>query len=998
MGDDFEQALPVIGAVAVIAVDLALTGGLSGVGFAAAAGIIAGNIAIGVSLGFIAQTFLVDKPNSPDFSPTGIGGSAGPRGTSSGGKSFASTGDGSFRRTDTSPQSPVPIVIGQYMVSGTLLDSFPLGENNNRLFSVVGIAKASIINVKTLVDNIDITTLPNFIDINAGGMPDDNKPWLQFVGNGGESGDIILANSGKKNLNIKVNTGQAGVTPDINFFKVVSGNKEARIFLSVDVPGVYVDTLETVNADYTSLTGLTLIITYMKAGQITDTVETVTFTDAMQTSSPDYSSLNGLTQTFTVDTVNRDVLMTGTEVDAATVAAKINTTISMWVTAVPSGNDVLIYNTNADDDGTITASGSAQAELNFVVLNDALNANLNINEQTTALTSTVESIDEIKFESDDPNNKRLKFSGTSFVQLNISQQNYGTVISYNLSKQKKRSAVSTEIFSDTNRSIEKVINGQAQKITLLTGLERLETSGAAFALAGLDLDVTVAGNVRTVTFTAGATDAATTAGEINDQIGAWVTATVIDTGEIRITTTTGGLSVSGAANAQLNFSVVDGDFFFDASIDSAGFWFSVLNVTKATNGASVNIAIVEVMSDFIKTEDGDFSVIADQTLILETNDGTLQTITFGGSTNTAAEAITDINDQLGTSVLATADGSEILVEALPVPVGTGAVAEIKQVKLIGGTASEDMNFKPLYSETKNYDYDAGYAIINLVRDSRISGNPQFTFEVAGASNNAAQNILDIFQGGSEYFGNGLNIKNEINRDSFINSIGFNKAESLEANTAFLDSSYGEAIQALLDAGSLMMFESGGIYNLIPETDSDTAAELHVTDDFKLDGIIKNSWSWSTIDDTRRFNVLRVIYPDAVEDYISRDIVIDVTGEVDTENNVEPRILENGELTDISDSEFDFLRTSTRNFPAVTSRAQALRLGRQIFKKQDQGLLAFSCSVSIRHTFLQRGDIVSLFIAELGFIGKTFRILSITESENKGFNLNMSEHFKEMYSF
>lgn len=953
------------------------------------------------TIGKIVDSFLAEGPQIPEFSPQGIGGSAGPRGIPSGGKSFASTGDGSFRRTNTSPQAPVPIVIGQYMVPGTLLDSFPLGENNNRLFSVVGIAKSTITKVRTLVDNIDITTLPNFIDVDAGGIPDDDKPWLQFVGSGGASGDIVLTNSGKKNLTIRAGAGQVAVTPDINFFNVVSGNKEARIFISVDIPGVYVDFLETADADYTSLSTLTLIVTHVATGAVVDTEETVTFTDAMKTVSPDYTGLNGLTMIFDVDgDTNRTVTFTASEIDAATVAAKIDSDIGGFVSAAVDGTDVIVYNNTHTSAGTIVVDGAstAQAKLGFAAFNDATSAENNISNQTTGITTSVINVDEIRFESDNEDNKRLQFSGTGFDQLNLSAQNYGTTLSYTLSRQEKGSSTPTVIASETNRSLDKVESAQAQKTTLLTGLERLETSGAAFALTGLDLDVTVAGTVRTTTFTAGATDATTTAAEINDQIGTWVTATVIETDEIRITTTTGGLSVNGAANAQLNFAVVDGNFFFDTSVDNAGFWFFVLDVTKATNGATVNIAIVEVMADFIKTESGVFSGIAGQTLIIEINDGTQQTVTFGVGTNTAAEAIIDINDQLGTSVLATADGDEILIEALSVPAGTEIVAEIKQVKLIGGSASSDMNFKPLYSETKNYNFDAGYAIINLVKDSRISGNPQFTFEVSGASNNPAQNLLDIFQGGSEYFGNGLNIINEINRDSFDNSIGFGTAESLQTNMALLDSSYGETIQALLDAGSLMMFESGGRYNLIAETDSEVAAELYVTDDFKLDGIIKGSWSWSTIDDTRRFNVLRVTYPDAEEDYISRDIVIDVTGEVDTENNVEPRMFENGELIDIKNSKLDFLRASTRNFPAITSRAQALRLGRQIFKKQDQGLLAFSCGVSIRHTFLQRGDIISLFIDELGFTGKTFRILSITESNNRGYQLNMSEHFKAMYSF
>lgn len=950
------------------------------------------------SLGGIVDSFITGGLQIPEFSPSGMGGSAGPVSIIPGSKSFELVADSGFRRTSTSPQSPRAIIIGTYTVSGAILDTFLLGTNNRRQLVVIGIAKPPVTNNQVLIDDIDITTLPNFIDVTAGGTPDDNKPWMHYFGSGGSSGDILLTNSGKKAFDIGVEPGEVNVTPNIEFFNVVSGNSEARLFVSVNVPGVYVDSLQTVDADYTGISTKTLSITYVAAGAVVDTTQVVTFTDAMKTVSPDYTGLNGLTMIFTVDGSNRTATFDAGDVDAATVAAQINTDIGAWVTAVASGTDVIVYNDTHGSGGTLVDSGTgtASAKLGFTVFNDATSCENNIDGQTGAgLNSSVIDVDEINFESANDDNKRLKFSGTGFSQLNILSQNYGTTVSYTLSKQEKDSSAQTIIASETDRDLEDVASAQARPITLLTGLQRLETENAAFALTGLDLDVTVAGTVRTVTFTAAAIDTASAVIEINDQIGTWVTASVINTDEIRIETTTGGLSVGGAANAQLNFAVVDGNFYFDTSIDNLGSWSFILDVSKATNGAIVSLVIVEVMSDFIITDSGTFSGVAGQTLILEIN-GTQQTVTFGVGTNTAALAIIDINAQLGTSVLATASGDEILIEALASPEGTKSVAEIKKIKLIGGTASSDMNFIPLYAETKNYDFDDAFAIINLVSDRRISGNPRYTFKATGASTNPAQNILDIHEGAGNYFSPGINIPQEIDRNSFLNSIDFDTVEGFQCNMAILDPSSAEVIQALKDAGSLMLIENAGRYKLIPETDSQPAAELHVTDDFELDAIIRDSWSGVTIDETRKFNVLRITYPDEEEEYIQRDIIIDITGEVDTENNVKPQILEKGELINITDSEFDSIRATTRNLAAVTSRDQALRIGNQIFRKQLFGNIIFTFSVSIRHYFLEIGDVVSIFIDELAFIGKQFRILDIKENPDLGFRLTCSEHFPQMY--
>lgn len=999
MGDDFqENVLPIIVGAAAVAIDVALVGATGG---AFTAAVIGGFFATG-AIAFAVTGFITNQPISPDFTPSGIGGIAGGSGSnplSPGGKSFAATGDAGFRDTSANPQSPVPICIGNFVLPGTLLDVFPLGESNKRYFSVIGIAKSPIVKNTIFVDDIDIMTLPNYLDVEGGEDIDDNRTWFQFFGSGGVSDDIVLTNSGKKNFNTNVRPGEIGVTPEVYFFDVVTGNNEARIFLSVNVPNVYVDFLQTADADYTGITGKVLSINYIVTGTVVDNINSTTFTDAMITSSPNYVGLNGLTMTFDVDGTPRTATFDAGDIDASNVAAQINTDIGGFVTAVASGTDVIVYNDTHGASGTIVdGGGTASAQLNFIAFNDAISCENNISDQTGAgVTSSVVNVDEIRFESANEDNKRIEFFGTAFDQLGIEAQNYGTTISYTLSKQEKDSITITQFASDENRFVSEVQNGLPQSTNVLLDIQRLETSSASYAgpLDGKVLNIGVAGTTRTVTFVS-PTNAATTVIEINSQIGTWVTATVINTTEIRIETTTGGLSASGDAQTDLGFDDADGVFYFDTEIANAGFWTFVLDVSKATNGASINIAIAEVMEDFIQTVDGIFTSIAGQTLILETNDGTQQTITFDGATNTAAEAIIDINNQLGTSVLATASGSEILIEALALPEGTKAIAEVKKVKLIGGTASASMNFKPLYSETKSYNYSVGYAIINLIKNDRISGNPRFTFDITGASNNPAQNLLEIYEGGGEYFGKGINIPNEIDRDSFLTAIDFCNAEGFECDMAALDPSYGEIEKALLDAGSLLRIETGGIYKLIPETDTQVAAELHATDDYKKDRIIRGSWALETIDETQKFNVLRITYPDAEEDFIQRDIVIDVTGEVDTENGVLPQMYENDALININDSEFDFLRSSTYNFPAVTSRSQALRLGIQKFKKQNLGNLGFSFAVSIKDTYLEKEDIVSVFIDELGFTGKQFRIRRIKENQDFGFGLICSEHFSEMY--
>ncbi|GAG38996.1 unnamed protein product, partial [marine sediment metagenome] len=82
------------------------------------------------------------------------------------------------------------------------------------------------------------------------------------------------------------------------------------------------------------------------------------------------------------------------------------------------------------------------------------------------------------------------------------------------------------------------------------------TSASYAALNTKTLVFTIDGNTYTVTFTAGATDAASVVSEINDQQDEAVEAQVLGTTEFRVRSIvdTGYFTVSGTAQAQLNFA------------------------------------------------------------------------------------------------------------------------------------------------------------------------------------------------------------------------------------------------------------------------------------------------------------------------------------------------------------------------------------------------------------------------------------------------------------
>lgn len=862
--------------------------------------------------------FIPDIAGGADLTnPLGIGGDI-PSNTSGNlrnNTNLVITSDRGFVSTTTNPQSVIPIIIGTYSVTGFVRDYFLLGRDDERMFAVIAIAQAPISKNVVFIDNQDISTLPQFIDVDAGGTPDDNKPWLKFIGNGGESGDFILANSGKKNFNIGAISGEVATTPQVYFFNVVSGKNEVRIFLSVNVPDIVTDTLETADADYTGLTGKTLIIEYIISG-ITTTTDTVTFTDILLSSGADYTALNGKTLIVRVDGSDRTATFTGAAVDAATTADEINTQLATWVDSIAFGNEIKIHNETGTAGATLTINGgTAAAQLNFGDSNDEEGCRNNIDNQVSGVTPTIINVDELRLESENADNKRLTLTGTGRDQLNFgSDKNFGATISYSLDMQEKGSSSTTPITSDTDVEMEKIINGLPQRATLI-----VEKSG---------------------------------------------------------------------------------NFYIDAAVPNFGWWKFNLSVTKATNNAKVNMAIIEVMSDFILTDSGDFSGIAGQTLILEIN-GTQQTVTFGVGTNTAPLAIIDINDQLGTLVTASASGNEILIRAIANPVGTETIPERKELKLIGGTASDAMNFKPLYSETKSYNLpDTGYAIANVRKTGSISGAPKFSFNVTGDSPNPAAYLKKISVNPLNKFHPGLGFFNDINEEDFDDSIDFDTDEELEANIALLDIGYGQTEKILMQAGSLILSKPGGRYSLIPETDSDPVAELFQTDDDRIDNIRKGSLRWGVIEQTSKFNVLRATFPDATKKFVTRDLVIDAVGEVDVENGKEPRIFENGELINISDSGKDFYRAKTISFPAVTGRAQVLRLAKQAFRKSNLVNIALTFDVSIIHYYLKNGDIVKIHSDNLGYIGKLFRIMKIDENlndENFGFALTCHEHFPEIYA-
>jgi hypothetical protein len=327
---------------------------------------------------------------------------------------FMATSDRGFSQTSTNPQSTIPRIIGTYLVYGTLVDYFLLGENDKRMFAVIGIAQSPITKVKVFIDNKDISTLPQYIDVDGGVEPDNDKPWLKFIGNGGTSGEIVLANSGKKTFNASAGSGEVATSSQVYFFNVIAGKNEERIFLSVNVPDIVIDTIETTDASYTSLSTKTLIIEYVISG-ITTTTHTVTFTDILLSSGADYTALNGKTLIVRINAVDRTVTFTAAAIDAATTAAEIDSQLSAWADSAAIGAEIKIWNKTATSAATIvTNGGTAEIQLNFGAANDAQGSVDNINAQASGITATVINVDEMKLESDNADNKRQTYTGTGF--------------------------------------------------------------------------------------------------------------------------------------------------------------------------------------------------------------------------------------------------------------------------------------------------------------------------------------------------------------------------------------------------------------------------------------------------------------------------------------------------------------------------------------------------------------------------------------------------------
>lgn len=826
--------------------------------------------------------------------------------------------DRGFARTTSNPQSVIPIIIGTYLVYGGLADFFLLGENDKRMFAVVAIAQANITQVKTFIDNKDISTLPGFVDVDAGEEIDNNKPWIKFIGNGGESGDIVLTNSGKKNFGVSAKTGETAVTPKVNILKTVSGKNEVRVFVSIDVPATVKDQLDTVDAVYAGLVGEVLRIR------------------AAHGASSDASGF------FT------DITFTAGATDAAGTVTDINNLAGAWFTAT--------------------------------VINE----------------------DEVRIVSDHATQKWMLIppkeptTGRANDLLKFEISNFGTTFDYRLSYQKQGENADVLISEDAQCCVGGEGRGFAVGTTPTRNTILFDNESRGAVTANGTTTTVIDANQKWLQ------DEIVIGDEINFVSGSNKGEdSVLTDIDIENNKLTFAPAIAGVTEENDAYEVITNNFYFGASLPIAGDYNFILDIPRATNGATFKIAIVEVMTDFVETDSADYSDLTGETLKAVIN-GTERTVTFTGSAVDASTTATEIQNQWGEYVSANenSDGN-IEIEALPEPVGSNVIAEVKQIEISGGTAADQLNFSSIFETIKNYDFPGtGYALINISKNNSISGNPRFSFKAIGESSNPASYIKKLFVSPLDKFHPGMGLFDDINEKSFDDSADFDNIEGLESNTAFLDIPYGQTIKILLQAGSLLLVKNAGRYSLIPETDSQVAAEIFETDDPKIDGIRKGSIRWSVLEETGRFNVLRVEYPDEDENNVIREIIIDVTGEVDVESGDDPRIFEDNVLINISDSNKDFRRDKAITLSAVTSRSQALRLGIQAFRKSNSINLALVFDVSIIHYFLQNGDVIKIHSDDLGFTGKLFRIMEIKENpddDNLGFSLTVHEHFPEIYA-
>jgi hypothetical protein len=267
----------------------------------------------------------------------------------------------------------------------------------------------------------------------------------------------------------------------------------------------------------------------------------------------------------------------------------------------------------------------------------------------------------------------------------------------------------------------------------------------------------------------------------------------------------------------------------------------------------------------------------------------------------------------------------------------------------------------------NYRFhNTAYCLINLVRTSQVGSWPRFNFLVQGFTDSPAYALKFLLEDPSI----GMNIANELDSDSFDQAAGFCSANGFKINIAYLNINYGDCIQLILNCGRLMLIRTGGVYRLIPEEHTPSAATFDTETN-----IFPNTLQWGFVDKDVKFNRLRIKYADEEENYTIQDLIIE----------------------DIEMIERDgFVREETLDLSGTTSMVAAGKLGNTFFKKSKYINVYVHFEVGLQDALMEIGDIIELTASELGYNNKYFRILKIEETDTFGYRIYAVEHYSEIY--
>jgi len=267
----------------------------------------------------------------------------------------------------------------------------------------------------------------------------------------------------------------------------------------------------------------------------------------------------------------------------------------------------------------------------------------------------------------------------------------------------------------------------------------------------------------------------------------------------------------------------------------------------------------------------------------------------------------------------------------------------------------------------SYRYNStAYCLLNLVKTPAISSSLRLNFLVQGLTDNPAEALRLILEDG--YFG--LNIAQEIDGASFDAAANWCAVKGYKVNVAFLDISYGDAIELIRNAGRLLLIRTGGVYKCIPEDDAQPVAHFD-----EAENILPNTLEWGYIGEENKFNRLRIKYSDEEENYTLQDLILEDVAQIEVDG---------------------YVREVTYDLSACTSMTVAAELGNVFFKKAKYINIWVKFEIGIKDAYVEIGDIIELSSSRLGFSHKLFRILKVDETERFGYAIYAVEHYPEVY--